>query len=303
MKPKQIFWGTLFISLGMLWLIESTFSTEIDFSAQLKFWPFIFVFIGLSMLSKNQTAKGVFAGLAGIASGAAIFGMLSTPKRFFEYHHKREKGDIIVKKFIHPADEKIKNVEFQLSAGAGSYSIFSSDSNLILVEGEKLNELYSFNFDKSGERARIEMMMNEISIQFDDKNTRNNNIDIVLNPKPAYSLDLEIGAAAAYFDLSRLKLSNLDIKAGAVSLDLLLGEPAKDKMEANIKTGASSIRIVCKKETGVELKVDSPLSTKNIQGLTTIGGDIYRSDNFEKAEKKVYLTLDGGLSDLSVVRN
>lgn len=304
MKPKQIFWGTLFISLGVLWLIESAFSVEIDISSQLKFWPFIFVFIGLSMISKNQTWKSVFAGLAGVASGVAIFGMLSGPKRFFEYHHRREKGEIIVEKFIHPADENVRNVSFNLSAGAGSYSIFSADSNLVLVEGERLNELYTFNFDKSGESARVEMIMNEYNINLDENSDdKSNNIDIVLSSKPAYALDLEIGAAAAYFDLSKLKLNNLDLKAGAVSLDLLLGEPSKEKMDAFIKTGASSIRIVCKKDVGVELKIDSPLSTKNIQGFTMVSDDLWRTESFDKAAKKIYLQLDGGLSNLSIVRN
>ncbi len=301
MKPKQIFWGTLFISLGILLLSESIFSTEIDLSAGLKFWPFIFVFIGLSMITKDQKVKSIFAGLAGLASGAVLFGMLTGPRKFFEYRHHGKRGDVIVEKFVHPNEKDVKNFSFKLSGGAGSYSISAADSNLVKIEGEDLNNRYNIDFEASGENARLDMSMNEINIDLNEETDYQNDIDIALNPAPAYSIDVEIGAAAAHFDLSKFKMNNLDVKVGAASLDINLGEPLKERMDANISCGVSTVRVVCKKEFGVELKLDSPLSTKNLTGFENVSDKIYRSDNFNSSSKKIYLTLEGGVSNFDIV--
>ena len=88
---------------------------------------------------------------------------------------------------------------------------------------------------------------------------------------------------------------------GAASLKAKLGS-LTDELKFILDAGASSIEIWIPETSGCEIRTDGALSSKNFDDFRKIRSDYYRTDNFESAEKKIYLELDSGVSSLKVKR-
>ncbi|HLG31604.1 MAG TPA: DUF5668 domain-containing protein, partial [Ignavibacteriaceae bacterium] len=62
MKTSHIFWGTLFIVLGLLVFINNFTPIYVDWGTIWKLWPLVIILIGISILIKHRYGKGVVAG-------------------------------------------------------------------------------------------------------------------------------------------------------------------------------------------------------------------------------------------------
>lgn len=88
---------------------------------------------------------------------------------------------------------------------------------------------------------------------------------------------------------------------GAASLKLKLGDRAEET-RLTLDAGASSIDINVPEDAGCEIKTDVSLSSKHFDGFKTIDSDLFRTDNFENAKKKIYISIESGVSSIKVNR-
>jgi len=85
----------------------------------------------------------------------------------------------------------------------------------------------------------------EISKHHWDDNDFENEWNLTLSKKYPTSLDLDIGACKARFDLSGIPLVDLQIDVGAADLEIEFNEPNPGRLrELNIDCGASSLEII-----------------------------------------------------------
>ena len=123
-----------------------------------------------------------------------------------------------------------------------------------------------------------------------------------LNPDALWDLNIDIGAASADLDLSKYKISKVDIEMGAASLKLKLGENV-DESRVKISGGASSLHIIIPQNAGCEIETDVALSSKHFRGFNRLSGDHYITDNFSNASKKIYLDIKTGVSSITIDRS
>lgn len=116
--------------------------------------------------------------------------------------------------------------------------------------------------------------------------------------------DLDFGAAKAHYDLSEFKTRNINIETGVTDVFLKLGEKY-DETHVDIKMGAASLTIHMPKESGCKLTGDMVLFSKDIDGFNEMRRDehkTYTTENYNEADNKIYIRIDGGMSKLEIKR-
>jgi len=133
------------------------------------------------------------------------------------------------------------------------------------------------------------------------KEGKNNIATLALNENPIWDIYINMGAATFTGDLSRHKFSNMEINAGAASMTLKLGMPSVENSTIEVNTGASSFVINIPKEAACQVEVSSFLSSKKIEGFDK-NGSSYQTPNFENAEKKYTIHIEGAANSLKINR-
>ena len=300
MKPKQLFWGLCFITLGILFLSNSVFHANISLGSIAKFWPIIPILLGANLLFEQQYVKAATSGIAGLFLGLVIFSLASHPFSCTNIEFSdREMKNV---NFTLPNNDNIKRVEFTLNAGAGAFSISDGDSNLVKIVSSDKHSRFAVDTTITDTVADISLKMKEIKATFGNDSSKNNSVGIKLNTKPVYATTIEIGAATANLDFSKLKLENLNLQMGAAALHLQLGQPLKESA-VSIEAGASSINLIIPKDAAVSIETDLALSSKNMGGLKETSHNNFVSEGFESAKTKFVIKIEGGLSSLNIQRN
>ena len=77
MKTSRVFWGVLFLVVGVLLLLDKYEVWNLHWRYAWKFWPLVLVLWGIAVLMGSQKAKLATAFLAAISLGILISGVLS----------------------------------------------------------------------------------------------------------------------------------------------------------------------------------------------------------------------------------
>jgi len=305
MKPSHIFWGLLFVGLGLLVLINNFTTIFMDWSTIWKLWPLTIVLIGLSILIKHQYGKSIIAGLAAIVLALAIFASFKTATHFVSNDFRIDFGDdakheIVNSEFTEQFDSTLKFATLNFEAGAGTFKIMDTTSYLIYAKTiGYINNYHLTRFDTDSS-TNIDFDMGDKAIFRFGENYKNN-VDISLNPKPIWDMNFNVGAASMDFDLTQFSSREVSIDMGAASVKIKLGSLYP---EANLRVdaGASDINIFIPKDSGCEIVIDGALSSKHFDGFKKIDSDNYVTENFNEAANKIYIEIDCGVSSISVER-
>jgi hypothetical protein len=305
MKASHIFWGLLFIGLGLLVLINNFASVIMDWSTIWKLWPLTIVLIGLSILIKHQYGKSIIAGLAAIILAFAIFASFKTATNFFNHDLNIVFGDdanyeYTTSEFTEQFDPVLKYATLNFDAGAGKFNISGTTKNLIeaKAEGVKHNfKLTRFDADSS---TNIDLTMSQKSV-FRFGKSYKNNIDVTLNSNPLWDMNFDVGAATMDFDLTEIKTRQIDLDMGAASIKMKIGS-LYSETKLNIEAGASDINIFVPKDSGCKIIVDGALSSKHFSEFKKIDPDNFITENFDEAANKIYIDIECGVSSISVER-
>ena len=305
MKPSHIFWGLLFVGLGLLVLINNFTNILMDWATIWKLWPLTIVLIGLSILIKHNYGKSVIAGLAAVVLALAIFASFKTATHFMSNDINIDFGDganheYSTTEFNEYYDSTLTYATLNFDAGAGTFNITDTTNNLIyaITEGHRNNyKLKRFDRDSS---SIIDFDMGDKAI-FRFGNNYKNKVDIALNNNPVWDMNFNVGAASMDFDLTNFKTRNVDVDMGAASINIRLGI-LYSKTKLSVDAGASDINIFIPKETGCKIVTDGALSSKHFSDFEKIDSDNYQTENFNEAANKVFIDIDCGVSSISVDR-
>lgn len=305
MKTSNIFWGILFLALGVLALLSNLIDVNIDWGSAWKYWPFVLVLIGLSILIKNKIGKVALAAFAAIVLAFTIFATVNSGIDLVRgdlnfVFNDDENGTVDSVYYSEEYSDSIRFATFHLDAGAGKFTIDSSSTNLIDVYYEGKSKNYTFTKWLVEDKTNIQMKMKSSSFNFGSKKAKNK-VDVALNSSPIWSLNFDVGAASLFADLSSYRIQDIDIDMGAAALNLIIGEPEKETY-IKIDAGASDIDINIPKNAACEIKLDAALSSKNFEDLNEISSNLYRSENYEQADKKIKIKIDCGVSSISLRR-
>ena len=306
MKTSHIFWGTLFIVLGLLILINNFTPIDLSWGNLWQFWPVVLVLLGISMLVKNVAGKSLISGAAAIILAVVLFASVKYTLSFIfneDYDINIGSGvdkDYTVNEYTEAFDSSITTAILYLEGGAGTFRIGSETDDLIYAKTEGLINNFNFNKNQLDTVANINLNMQDANFSL-GKTKFKNKVDVALNKKPKWDLDFKLGAASIMFDFSKYNVEDINLDMGAASLDVKLGALAH-KLDFKVNAGASKIIISVPEEVGCEISTDAVLSTKNISGFEKIESDLYRTSNFNNSEKNIFIDISCGVSSIEIYR-
>ncbi len=308
MKTKHIFWGSLFIAIGILILLYNIDVLHFDLTDLWKFWPSVLILWGISYFVQNKIFKGLIAGIAAVMLAVTLFGFVYSSCNFFFNAFNIDNDGVNISfdsnadtsNYMETYDSKIKTCDFFLNAGAGAFILNDSTDNLVAAAAQGVKNNYEINRTDSDDKSVVTMKMLKKHFIFNDGHNRNKTI-LKLNTNPDWNLNFDIGAASIDFDLSPFKTNNVNIKMGAASMRVKLGEKS-DVTNLTLKAGVSSIDIEVPESVGCEIRCNTSLSSKDFNEFNKISSNLYRTDNFDSAKKKIYLNMETGISSIHVSR-
>jgi hypothetical protein len=302
MKLSHIFWGVLFLSLGILFLITNFTPIYFAWEFILKFWPLILILWGVSLLIKNNAGRAFMTAVVSIVLAFFIYAGVKSIFSFTGTNFIFDSDDhpMTERVFSEPFNDEIQTASFNFNAGAGSFTLKQTTDELF--EAVINNDRNNYQLERLDEayNAKINMDLKDQKIGF-LKIKNSNKVDILLNQNPVWNMNINVGASSVKFDLSPFKIDRLSLHTGASSVHLRLGDHS-DSMEVFIDAGASSIKIELPEHAACEIRIDDALSSKKFRGFTKINSGHYTTENFDTADKKIFLKINTGVSSVSVNR-
>ena len=126
-------------------------------------------------------------------------------------------------------------------------------------------------------------------------------LDLALNDRLPWRLDFSGGACDGTLDLASLKLSGLDLSAGATNLSISLPSPG-GTVPLRFDGGASSLHLQAPAATQVRIEIDAGSSSLRVNGSRSSAfgsGLSYESDGYSGGADRYQLSASGGAADLS----
>lgn len=290
----RLFWGLLLVLIGVLIILNNFQIVNVNWGNLWRLWRMIIIVAGLSMLS----LKGW---LWRVVTTIAIIGLMAVIVWAAVFQQDNFQGIVDIQKTVtQKIFGDIKRAEISLKAGAGSINIDSSNQTEI-VNAELNSNLTKLEQTNSAVNGTQKINLSMKSVNYSWATNIKNDWNIYLTRDLPLSLSVDAGASSTKIDLSKAILDNLDINAGASNLDIKLGDH-RDNVSLDIDAGASSIKLSLPKNSGVYMKVDGGLNSKNISDLVSAGDSVYKSNNYDQAKQKNNIVSKVGLSSLTVER-
>ena len=292
-----IFWGLLFVLIGILLLLNNFGIIEVNLSNIWQLWPVVIIGIGLSVLSPRGWLWGIISVILMLAIlGLVAFVVIDNPT------HQDLQGwsNQDTKKLSDDAAEAAK-LDITIDTPATSLSLSSSDSRRG-VEAIQQSKSMNLNIDaETRGDTRYVRIDSESSRRFWFRGGVANNLDIDLTRKLPVSLSIDTGAASVSGDLSQVKLKSLNIDTGASSIDLKLGA-IESRQEVVLDAGASKLAFKIPKSVGVRVESNGGLKSTNFEGIEKVSESVYESKGFADSEKQITLRADLGVSRFEISR-
>lgn len=293
-------WGIILIIFGVMLVLKNMGLANFNWGSLFSLWPLLFIFWGISVLPIKDYIK-LILGIITLIIAVIIF---NRSDGNFKWSSKDTENIV-----TNEADEQtltesynsnIGSATLKMNAAAGNFKIYDTTDELIYFNKKGNIGNYNMGLEKRGDSStviRIESDNENIHI----KNNNGSNVKIKLNPNPIWDMEFDIGAANTDFDLSEYKTKSIEINGGAASINLKLGDKFY-RTKLDISTGASSINLNIPKTSGCEVKTETFLVDKQIEGFKKNENGNFVTENFNYSSNKIYITLDAAISSFKITR-
>lgn len=304
------------------------FTFDYSFRQIAAFWPVLLILAGVAVLLHERRSfyNATTALLVAFAIPLAIYSAASDgvdeikselhDELNFDFddedwnHDKEEwsegsysdNGDRVEQDFKIPYNSDVSKVRLKVGGGAAEFHL-SESSDHVFAATTLLNAgAYQISDEQKGNLHDIDFEMKDHknkSFKFGDN--EHNEVFLKLNKKPVWDIELGIGAGDLEFDLSEYKVENLEVKTGAAAIDIRLGDLIEEA-KVKVESGVAKVSLAIPEEVGCEIHMDGALNSKDFDGFRKQNNSNYRTDNFDIAEKKIFIDVSSGLSSVSVDR-
>jgi len=267
-----------------------------------RFWPVILILIGLEILV--GTSRSVALYLVGLlvaivvlggVIGYAIYrgGPATAPRPATDTE--------IVSETMQDADRG----QVTLKLGVGKLEIGSLSDSPNFVEGKIEYGRYSLRAEKSfhvsNGRAELSLETRSQSIPFwmPGENV-GERWDMKFTPRIPFELDIDSGVGQVGMDLSNLKVTRLELKAGVGQTTITFPAGA-GLTQAWIKAGVGEVAVSIPDGVGTKIHVSKGLGSVNVESRRfRRSGDDYISTDYQTAENRLELEVQGGIGSITI---
>ncbi len=283
--------GILLLLLGALLLLQTTGVVSWGLWLELaRFWPVALIAGGVSILLGRR-----FPVLASLVAILLLVGAVGAAAFFFVADEES---------FVSEFSEPLNGAEFlelEVEFGAGELRISdlpagSTDLLQARLSGHGSNAEVVSRVTRSENRAEVKLENVQDSLF-------NLNINRKLEVKIARDVEIDLliqsGAGDISIDLERLRVTNLDIEAGAVSADLTTPATA-GFTDATIGIGAASLEVTVPEDVAARIRVDAGMSSVDIDDRFPKVNGLHESPGYDTAEHRLNLEVVGGAASIEV---
>jgi len=314
MKADKIFWGILFVFIGGIFLLENFGIIDFSWYYIWRLWPLALILIGLNILLSRVNSKiGIIATVVimVIALGFVTFkgirngGNHSNRNWIFYEDDDADttslNGDASISTFVEDYDAKYKNATLNIKGGASQFEIKNTTDKLFQSDLKETKTRYYLRKTDTDTGVVLDFNSKDKKGGYSFQNNEFSEVEMMLNTQPVWDVNLAMGAGAVDFDLSAFKVKSINLKGGAASFDLKIGD-LLNQVNLVAETGVAEVKIEVPESMGCQITTSTGLSSKDFQGFIKKDNGIYETSNYKTATKKVNIILKGGLSDLNVNR-
>jgi hypothetical protein len=294
----------ILITIGVLLLLNQMGRLSWDLWGTLwRFWPVIFILIGLDMLVSASRSTlvyilGLLAALAVI--GGVIFyavwqgGQLPAPgpsafgtETLTEPLHDAASGRITLRPGVARIEIGVLADSPNLVEGTIEYGRYSlkATRNVSVVNG----------------RAEFSLQGRGRSNTFWwPSDNRGEGWTLRFTPRIPLEFTVQSGVGNVDIDLSGLKVTQLDLSGGVGNTSVTF--PATSgTTRASIDSGVGNIRVRIPEGVGARVRIDKGLGNLNVRNnrLSRSGND-YVSSNYDTAANKLELDINGGVGNITI---
>lgn len=254
------------------------------------FWGVVLILIGIALLAGNLFEIDIWDILW--PALLILFGIWVLFGAFFR--GRRAEENITV-----PLDGAIYG-RVQINHGAGRLQLRSGSGFDDLLNGTFGGGL-DYKHRKLGETVEVDLSVPMNIWPFGWSPGDGLTWDVQLNNQVPLMLNLNTGAGEVRADLSDLKVTDLTLKTGASSSEIVF--PANAGMtRAKIESGAASVDIRIPHNVAARIHASGGLSSIDVDGgrFTSQGGNVYLSPEYESAQNKVELVVTMGVGSVTI---
>ncbi|MFP5080075.1 LiaF transmembrane domain-containing protein [Pedobacter sp. JCM 36344] len=309
MKLDRIMWGIVLLFIGSVLLLENFNVIEFYWGSVWRFWPIFLIIAGVNILfskSKSQVGGYISIGVLVVMLGVLFYRGTQVPqsekeKNFsMEFDNDDDGGDVKMQSFDLPFDDAAgKKTVLNISGGGTSYTLEGETDSLFTAAVKNKGAAFSL-------MNNLQDSLRTVTFKMNNKKNWNmgeggNDVNIHLNTKPIWEMHLNMGAGEINFDLSPYQVREFNFDGGAAALDIKFGDilPIAD---VRIKTGVADVKLSVPTNSGCRITTKSGLSSKDFEGFIKLKDGIYETSNYSTSTKKIFISLNGGLSNFEVKR-
>ena len=291
----SLFWGLLLVTAGVLLLLGNFGYVQLDWMNVLRLWPLAIIAAGVSILAVKSTlwklVSVVLLVLTLVAFSMLATGALGSASPEFRRFESN----------VQPVGSDVKKADIKVSGGASKFRV--TTANLDVAAKASLESSIARLEENASVRGDTQY------VELSSRNNRGhwmmgsfkNDWDVVLDEDRPMRLVIDSGASDVDIDVSRGMIESLLLDAGASNSRLTVGDKVAN-LKIEIDAGASKTVIRLPKSSGVKLKMDGGLNSKNLADLREVSKDNYESDNYDTAKNKIEIDADIGVADLTIER-
>lgn len=319
MKLDRLIWGILLLFIGGVLLLENFGVIDFYWGSIWRFWPVFLIIGGVNILfnrNNSQTGSIISIGVLVLALSFLFVRGQNPPqgRSFWGHNFKKDidisgddsndEGNLRVSKYklsepFVEADNAKKTV-LNISGGGISFDLKGESAELIDADVQGKNGNFSLKKLVTDSATVLTFQMDGQKKKW-NFNEGSNDVDFKLNKAAEWNILMKLGAGEADLDFSPFKVRTFRFDGGAASLDIKVGEllPITDVI---VKSGVADVKIQVPANSGCRIKTKTGLSAKDFEGFEKISDGVYETSNYSTSINKIFVNLDGGLSNFEVSR-
>jgi hypothetical protein len=332
MRNDKLIPGLILVMIGAIFLLHNFGYIHFYWGNLFHLWPIFLVIGGVNLVfAHNRSPWATILKITVVVAGFAllIFGNFGDRYRWwwphYNYHYNNsdnsdnndgdnnDEGDDNGNKsgmvkvegtsnFNEPYTTTARIARLNISGGGATYTLNDTTNQLFNANTREFFGKYQLDHHQEDSVYVMDFSMkNDKGGHFNWGGDKSNTADIKLNPNPEWEIYVETGATKLDFDLSKFKLRRLELKGGAASFTVKVGQPLAST-NVNVSTGVSEVNIEIPQNAACHIETDSGLSSTNFDGFTKKEDGHYETAGFAAAKNKLYIHMSGGISDFKVRR-
>ena len=332
MRNDKLIPGMILVMIGAIFLLNNFGYINFHWSNVFHLWPIFLVIGGVNLVfANNRSAWATILKVAVVVAGFALLIFGNFGNRYgrwwwphYSYHRSDDNNDDmdnsddddddsdssdsgkIVKiegnsTFNEPYNATARVARLNISGGGAAYNLHDTTNQLFTAKTTEFFGKYEYTHHQEDSVYVMDFNMKDNKHgHFNwDRGDKSNVADLRLNLNPEWEISVETGASKIDFDLSKYKLRSLELKGGAASFSVRVGQPLAST-NINVSTGVSEVTIEVPQNAACRIETDSGLSSNSFEGFAKKDDGHYETPNFDSAKNKMYIHMSGGLADFKV---